>query len=401
MSQTHQKPPPSSISRQAKSKLQSLSKSQPKAKLRSSTSLFQRIEELEKLVETVSRSKMIWEGTFDVITDPVLIIDRDYTITRANKAAAGAAGIDVKKIIGRKCYQSFAGYDKPCPRCPVPRIRSLAEPHSVELDAFPNRRQYSANGYSLSALAGSDEVVLHYLDVTEAKQMQKRLLHNEKMAAVGTLAGGIAHEINNPLGGILAFVQLTMRELEAAHPCQADLKEIEDAALRCKKIVRNLLDFSRQNRDDRAEPVDLNEVVNKTMPLIKINARDAGVEIESRLASPLPMVSGHFQKLQQVVLNLITNAMHAMKGGGAVTLATQNLSTRHQVVLKVVDTGCGIDRVHLDKIFDPYFTTKDQGEGTGLGLAISYSIVKEHGGKIEVDSEVGKGTVFTLTFDAI
>jgi two-component system NtrC family sensor kinase len=389
MSQTRRKSPLSSIPRQAK----------PKAQPASSTSLFARIAELERLVETISRSKMIWEGTFDVITDPVLIIDKDFTITRANKAAAHAASIDVKKIIGRKCYAAFAGYDRPCPKCPVPRIRSLSEPHSVELDAFPNHHQYSANGYSLAQLSSSDEVVLHYLDVTESKQMQKRLLHNEKMAAVGTLAGGIAHEINNPLGGILAFVQLAMRELDSAHSCQTDLKEIEDAALRCKKIVRNLLDFSRQNRDEQVEPVDLNEVVNKTMPLIKINARDVGVETETRLAERLPPISGHFQKLQQVVLNLITNALHAMKVGGKLTLTTRAIATKRQVVLRVADTGHGIDRIHLDKIFDPYFTTKDQGEGTGLGLAISYSIIKEHGGKIDGESDVGKGTVFTLTIE--
>jgi two-component system NtrC family sensor kinase len=363
--------------------------------------LIKKVTELERLVDTISRGKMIWEGTFDVITDPVLIIDETYRITRANKATAHAAGTDVREIIGKKCYEVFAGYDSPCPKCPVLQTRSSREPQSVELDPFPKKRQYSANAYSISDVSGRDETVIHYLDITNAKQLQKKLMHSDKMAALGTLAGGIAHEINNPLGGILAFVQLVMRELESDHACQGDLKEIEDAALRCKKIVRNLLDFSRQNFEERMEPVFLNDVIKKTMTLIKINARSYNVEIVQDLQSDLPPVKGDFQKLQQVVLNLITNAIHAMKDkqGGVLTLLTFTNPERRKAFLQVKDTGTGIDKTNLDKIFDPYFTTKGQGEGTGLGLSISYNILKEHGGKIDVESEKGVGTTFTLQFE--
>jgi len=368
----------------------------------SSKDLVKKVSELERLVDTISRGKMIWEGTFDVITDPVLIVDETYRITRANKATARTSGVDVRKIIGKKCYEIFAGYNSPCPKCPVAQTRASREPQSVELDVFPKKRQYSANAYSISDVSGRDETVIHYLDITDAKQLQRKLMQTDKLAALGTLAGGIAHEVNNPLGGILAFVQLVMRELEPEHACQGDLKEIEDAALRCKKIVRNLLDFSRQNFEERMEAVSLSDVVKKTMALVMVNARDLNISVVQDLLPALPAIRGDFQKLQQVVLNLITNAIHAMKDKASATLTIVTFANpeRRKVFLQVKDTGHGIGREHLDKIFDPYFTTKGQGEGTGLGLSISYNILKEHGGKIDVESELGKGTTFTLQFEA-
>lgn len=363
----------------------------------------QRIHELESLVETISQSKKIWEQTFDVITDPVLIIDKEFTITRANRATANAANIDVRKIVGRKCYEAFAGLTSVCPKCPVKKTRASRESHRVELDAFPRHRQYAVNAFALDPLTtGKDETVLHYLDITDARQLQKRLLQNEKMAAVGTLAGGIAHEINNPLGGILAFVQLAMRELEENHSVQSDLKEIEEAALRCKTIVRNLLDFSRQGFEDGMGAVHLGDVVLKAVALTKINARDHNVSVTTELDDRLPHVRGNGARLQQVLINLITNAIDAMrKTGGALIIATSASADRRKVTLRVKDTGSGINREHLDKIFDPYFTTKGQGEGTGLGLSICYGIMKEHKAKIDVDSKLGQGTTFTLQFQAM
>lgn len=375
----------------------------PKASAKGVSRVTTRIQELETLVETISRSKKIWEQTFDVISDPVLIIDSDYTITRANRATAHAAGIDVRKIVGHKCYEVFAGSNAPCAKCPVAKTRSTRETHRVELDPFPTQRQYAANAFTLDQHHnGRDETVLHYLDITDSKQLQKRLMQNEKMAAVGTLAGGIAHEINNPLGGILAFVQLAMRELEQEHEVQADLKEIEEAALRCKTIVRNLLDFSRQGFDDEMGAVQLNEVVLKAMALAKINARDHNVQMTSTLDENLPFIRGNHGKLQQVIINLITNAVDAMrKTGGEISLVTSCSPDRRKVLLKVKDSGTGIDKQSLDKIFDPYFTTKGQGEGTGLGLSICYGIIKEHKARIDVESKLGLGTTFTLQFGSI
>lgn len=342
----------------------------------------------------------MWEATFDVISDPVLIINPQYTITRANKTLAKACGEDVRRVIGQKCYQIFAGYDHPCPKCPVAGTLKSAGEHSAELDMFDNKKQYHANAYSINNLPGDDEaIVIHYRDVTDEKRMHKKLMHSEKMAAVGTLAGGVAHEINNPLGGILAFAQLAMRQLEATHACQTDLKEIENAALRCKKIVRDLLDFSRRNIEEEMNLVQVNDIIAQTMALIQINARHVNVAIVQELSNDLPAIHGHFSKLQQVVLNLVTNALHAMKkAGGTLTVSTFTNAEKSKVFVQVKDTGTGIDSDTVDKIFDPYFTTKEQGEGTGLGLSISYKIIEEHGGKIDVNSMKGSGTTMTLQF---
>lgn len=371
---------------------------------RSKDPLSNKVQELERLVETISRSKMMWERTFDVISDPVLIINRNYDIKRANKAMAKACNLDIRKVISQKCYKVFAGYDAPCPKCPVTQTLSGQESCSVELGMFPRHRQYFVNAYGLPDVAEVDDesIVLYYRDITDEKQLQKKLTHSEKMAAVGTLAGGVAHEINNPLGGILAFVQLVMREVGEDHSCMEDLKEIEDAALRCKKIVRNLLDFSRQEMDEEMSYVFLHDVIHKTMAVISLNAKTFGVDVKLELDEDLPPMQGDVNKLQQVVLNLITNALHAMKEtGGVLTISTFANPEKSKVFLQIRDTGSGINKDDLTRIFDPYFTTKGQGEGTGLGLSICYKIVEEHRGKIDVESEPGRGTAMTLHFPSI
>ncbi len=367
--------------------------------------LSHKVEELEKLVETISRSKVMWETTFDVISDPVLIINRDFEIMRANKALARACAMDIRKVISKKCYKIFAGYDQPCPKCPVKKTIKEQLSQYSELDMFQSsQRQYNVNAYSSPYLLNDqgEGIVLHYRDITDEKDLQKKLMHSEKMAAVGTLAGGVAHEINNPLGGILAFVQLVMRALGESNACQDDLKEIEDAALRCKKIVRNLLDFSRERSDEQMEQVCLNDAIAKTMSLITVNARQTHVQVDQELEKDLPSVIGDFNRLQQVLLNLVTNGMHAMRDdGGVLTLGTFTNPERSKVFLQITDTGIGIKKEDLDRIFDPYYTTKGQGEGTGLGLSITYKIIEDHKGGIDVESELGKGTVITVQMPAV
>lgn len=366
--------------------------------------LKKQIDELQALVETISRGKLQWEATFDVISDPVVIIDDAYRITRANKAMAEACRIDVKGVIGKHCYEAFAGYSHVCPKCPVGLTLQDKKSHDVELDPFPkSRRQYFANVYAMPQAQNRAhaEMVLHYRDVTGEKELQRQLMQTDKMAAIGTLAGGIAHEINNPLGAILAHVQLASAELGSGHACQDSLHEIEECVLRCTKIVRDLLDFSRQNFDERMEALSLNDVVCKTMDLIHVNAHHSHIQVDQRLDNNLPHIFGHFHKLEQVVLNLVTNAIHALRGGGGtLTITTCLDSDGKHVCLEISDSGHGIEREDLSKVFNPFFTTKQQGEGTGLGLSISYNIIKDHDGVIEVKSERGKGSTFLVILPA-
>lgn len=361
------------------------------------------IAELKGLIETISRGKYMWESTFDAITDPVVIISSDYTIQRANRAAARVAKTDVRQLNGTRCYETLAGFASPCAGCPLPATLKRQSFHSAYLPRFlKSARQFHANAYALRDRDPADnlQAVLHYRDVTEEKELQHKLVHSEKMAAIGTLAGGVAHEVNNPLGGILAFTQLIMRDLGPNHSNYQDLKEIEEAAMRCKQIVQDLLDFSRQNREENMDPLQINDVLQKVLALVQVQARTSRVELITELSSSLPRIRGNFYKLQQVFLNLITNAYHAMKEGGTLTVKTYPVPSG-RVGASVADTGTGIPEEIQDRIFDPYFTTKDHGQGTGLGLSITYGLVQEHEGTIEVKSSAGKGTVVELSFPAL
>jgi len=340
----------------------------------------------------------MWEATFDAITSPVLILTSDYIIKRANLALANAAVSDVRQTVGKRCYEVLANRKIPCKECPLANTFKNKKEHTQVLsNKMRNNRSYEVNAYMLDMADQESQVIMHYRDISEEKELQHRLIQSEKMAAIGMLAGGVAHEINNPLGGILAFAQLAMREVPEDHPAHNDLKEIEEAALRCKRIVQDLLDFSRQNKDDMQLALNLNDVLKKIIPLIRVQARNSHIELICDLDETLPAILGNIHKLQQVFLNLITNAYQAMgKKGGKLFLKTRR-DAKDCVQLIVSDTGPGISRENIGRLFDPYFTTKSQGEGTGLGLSISYGIIKDHGGNIQVESELGEGATFIVS----
>lgn len=359
----------------------------------------QRIHELESLIKTISRGKYMWESTFDAITSPVTIVSSDFIIERANLEASRIAGVDVRNLIGKVCYETLAGFSSPCKGCPL--LQAGASVRGTPLETFrKSGLEFEVTAYPLERghQDESGSVVLHYQDITQQKKLRRQLLQSEKMAAIGTLAGGVAHEINNPLGGILAFAQLIMRELNEEHSCQSDLKEIENAALRCKRIVQDLLEFSRQNPEEEMEVISLNDAIRKTLPLIKVQVKMGRLALDLKLADELPQIFGNSHKLQQVFLNIVTNAAQAMGDLGRIDIKTFFDEARQRVGIEIADTGPGIPNENMNKIFDPYFTTKGQGEGTGLGLAISYSIIQEHNGDVTVKSELNKGTAFIMSF---
>ncbi len=360
--------------------------------------------DLRQLLETISRAKYMWESTFDAIRDPVMIIDRHYTIERANLAAAERAGKLIREFVGKKCFEIFAKRTEICPHCPLQETLRVKETRSVQIEELMPARDFQVNSYPMLGDEGTpaDRVVHHYLDITEQKRLQKQLIQSEKMAAIGLLAGGVAHEINNPLAGILAFTQLLKKEMPSAAQAQEDLSEIEEAAKRCKKIVEDLLLFSRPPLDGDRKSIALDEAVERILPLVRLNLRHKNVSIAASYEEDLPFVNGSLVRLQQVFLNLIHNAAQAMftKGGGEVTVGIRASKDRKRIVTEVTDRGCGIPKEDLSRIFDPFYSTKERNEGTGLGLSICYSIVSEHGGKIEVESEMGEGCVFRVILPA-
>jgi two-component system NtrC family sensor kinase len=233
-------------------------------------------------------------------------------------------------------------------------------------------------------------------DVTDERRLTEQLVQQEKLAAVGELVSGVAHELNNPLASVMAFAQLLLAAPADSLPDREAIDAINQEAKRAAKIVANLLTFARQHQPERTI-ADLNRVVQDTLELRRYAMRTAQVEIDSHLDPDLPLTWADSFQLQQVVLNLITNAEHALSNwSGEKRIVVTTARRGDQLVVSVADSGPGVSPENLSRIFNPFFTTKPVGEGTGLGLSISDGIVREHGGRIRVDSQPGRGATFEI-----
>ena len=231
-------------------------------------------------------------------------------------------------------------------------------------------------------------------------ESQDRLLLSERQASVGRLAAGVAHEINNPLTGVLTYTHMLLRKKDLNEEVRADLQTIAEATERVRKIVKGLLDFSTQTKLDR-ELVDVNRLITDTMALMENQALVNGISMAFKPADDLRTVNMDRNQFQNVLLNILINAMDATKPGDNITFSTLNSPVVNEagqqgIEISIADTGCGIPPEHLNKLFDPFFTTKQVGHGTGLGLSVTLGIVQRHGGTIRVNSEVGNGSTFTI-----
>lgn len=354
-----------------------------------------KLKKLQGLFAAVERGKLMWEATFDAIRDPVALIGKDYRILRANLAAAKRSESKIHDLVGRLCYESFAGREDVCPGCPLQDTLSSRRPHAAEIAGMIRESDFHVASYPMAkgAIGKGPVAVHHYHDVTKEKNLQRKLIQSEKMGVIGMLAGGVAHEINNPLAGILAFTQILRQELAGRAEAVNDLNEIEEAAKRCKKIVEDLLTFARPGAGD-FQQISVVETIDKILPLARLNLRHRGVELKTDY-SDTARVRGNAARLQQVFLNLINNAAQASTQGGTVVVRLKTSPNRRMVFVEIEDHGAGIRKEDLGKIFDPFYTTKAR-EGTGLGLSICYSIIEEHGGKIEVESSWGQGSLFRV-----
>ncbi|MBN2397965.1 MAG: cache domain-containing protein [Deltaproteobacteria bacterium] len=250
------------------------------------------------------------------------------------------------------------------------------------------------------------------------KKALQQITLTERLVSLGQIAAGVAHEMNNPLGGILLYSNLILEELPADSPARENMTKIIYQTNRCKEIVQSLLDFARTPSGEMV-PLDINEVLLASLGLVKDQSMFHGIEIETAFTEGLPQVKGDRSRLEQVFLNLLINASDSMPEGGKLTVATKLISrfpsgrqeetemericllaSPHTVKITISDTGKGIDRAYLSHIFEPFFTTKDPGKGTGLGLSIAYGIVRKHDGFIDVESEPGKGTTFFIFLPA-
>lgn len=359
----------------------------------------------EELLHFVENLKRQWMSTIDALVDPLMIVSQDYKIMKANMALSRISGIAVRDVVGKKCYEVFAGRKSPCRGCQMKQAAKASKEATFELEGIRADRYYEVTSQPLLDDNGeSDGIVQVYRDRTEAKKLQEQLAQQDKLASIGMLAGGVAHEINNPLGGILIFSQMLLRELDKESPHYADVVEIEAATQRCKAIVESLLDFARQNPAGGSSKVKLVEInilegIRTAVRFGKVSIQTGGyVEITEEFDAAEHRLICDRNRIIQLFLNFIQNAIHAMPDGGDLVIRAKTVVTDDKTVAiyEVEDTGVGIPPEHMKRIFDPFFTTKESGEGTGLGLALCYGSVQDLGGTLTVESTVNVGTRFTI-----
>jgi two-component system NtrC family sensor kinase len=354
-----------------------------------------------RLFGTVEAAKRIWEQTFDAIPDGIIVHDHHMQIVRCNAHAADMMDMQPAEAIGMTCSDAFARlFGERAAAYHMGENRGTAS--SFELQAEDGRRY-------LVAVAPLDEIgnqpgsVITWSDVTELSDMQEQLARSRRLATVGQLAAGVAHEINNPLATITTCAEATLRNMRKAGAVASPsnesrdwsfyLEEIVRQALRCKEITRGLLDLSRQRRPVRVA-CDINEMAAQCARLAEDRIQSDAIKIKVSLDPEVGEIATDVGMVRQVLDNLMGNALDAVADSGEITVSTHRVAER--VAIEVADTGQGIAPEMLVRIFDPFFTTKDQGKGSGLGLAISYTLAEALGGALTVESKQGAGSRFRL-----
>ncbi len=346
--------------------------------------------EMSRELGRTTVSKDFFNDILDSIQDQVIVTDAAGLIVLVNPAVVRLLGWTKEELIGLPAAALLDG----------PGASFLAPSQNVAAQLVGKSRETVSVLFSSSAITDADGRVSGYIgaakDVRDMRRLEARMHQSEKLSAVGQLAAGVAHEINNPLGVILGFAQGMACRLKEGDELELPIKSIEREALRCKALVQNLLTFARTSRSERTA-TDVNSVVEQALSLIAPQAKISRVAVATALAEGLPPVLGNKNQLEQVIMNLAKNAIDAMSGGGALSLSTELLeqAPHSWVCLSCADDGAGIAPAVLAKIFDPFFTTKPIGQGTGLGLSLVSEIVKKHSGEIAVESRPGR-TVFTV-----
>ena len=364
------------------------------------------------LFEEISKEKKEWEGTFDAITDLVWIEDGRQRVLRANKALLTRTGYSLVEIVGRRCPEVLERIGVGPSDCLCADTIATKRPSFLELKGTGGSI-FHFWAYPLADDEGHLYAIVHYLkDVTAQKRLEQQLMRTEKLASLGTLVAGIAHEINNPLGIIAGYAEALIER--AKDPSLSGLEEFEDfpeyletihnEIFRCKRILGSLLEFARPHGGTFRQ-LDINELIKEVILLVNHKAAKLNHNIQFRLNRKLPKISADAGSLRQLFMNVIINSLYFTPEGGSIVITTA-LETPAEggafsgetdmISVSLSDTGAGIPREVISKVFDPFFTMKPVGDGTGLGLAICHKIVEEHGGSIDVESEAGRGTTFTI-----
>jgi signal transduction histidine kinase len=353
-----------------------------------------RTKELHESKEKVERAKKEWEATVDALSDLILLTNEEGIVVRCNRATADRFQKDYDEVLQHSLSDLFCGEEQDC--------RALFDVPSAE-HQFQNLAGWH---HILNHQVKWDDGKLYCVhiirDITARKQMQTAMNESQKMADLGTLSAGVAHELNSPLQVITGVSQMMLRQMNdhalEADQLRSDLEMICRNGWRCAEIVRSLRAYAHTSTDDYT-PADLNEIVHDVLLLTAHQLKSwSNVVVTTSLAPALPKMECDRNRIAQVLINLITNARDAMPNGGEITIHTRRDALHDRLVLEVADRGSGIPEDVLGKIFDPFFTTKPVGQGTGLGLSIVAGILRAHGGEVQVTSVLGEGTKFTVSF---
>jgi PAS domain S-box-containing protein len=348
---------------------------------------------LKKQITALGQQEQLMRTILDATPDQVCLLNAEGALLAANRAFAAYLGRTEAEIVGKTEAELFPP-EEAAPR----QARNLAILNSgqggqaeANVETPQGKRWFHQVDVPVRDAAGRVLGILKTArDVTEVKSIEDTLLQSQKMESLGKLAGGVAHEINTPLSIILGYAQMLQDDVPSGGQVQEDLRIIERQAKVCRKIVADLLGFSRQHESSMVE-MDLNASVLEVASLMRHTFSLEKIILELNLAQGLPSIIGDREKLNQVWMNLLNNARDAMPSGGTICVSTRLRMPEGLLALSVADGGAGIDSKHLDKIFDPFFSTKGVGAGTGLGLSVSFGIVQNHGGTIEAESPAPEG----------
>ena len=355
---------------------------------------------------SASSDRRIVQKIVDSLPLGLYVIDREYRIQAWNrKRETGMQGVAREEAMGRTVFEILHRQSAATLRAEFDEVFSTGRMVQAEVDTLVGGDQRT---YRMSKIPMrlDDGAVTHVItvgeDISESRRAQERLAQAEKLAAVGQLAAGVMHEINNPLATIGVCAENITRRLDALAPPPENRKAIDEylelvwhEVERCRRIVDQLLDFSRPRPVTRA-PANVHDILETTFYLLKHHSRFRRVALDRDFTAERPIVNANAEALVQAFMAILLNAADAMKGAGRITVATRVRAEANEVVVEMADEGHGIARADLPRLFEPFFTTKEPGRGTGLGLSICYGIVSDHGGRIDVESVLGEGSIFRV-----
>jgi len=368
---------------------------------------------LLKLTEECHQKQEKLRTFFSAISEPIVVIDHEFNIIMSNKDDIGDSG---------KCYNKLFNLDARCTNCPA--VQSFESAKNSIQEREEKEKFYTLRTYPIFDQEGKVDRVLEVCrDISAQKRMEAQLLQSYKLASLGKLVAGVAHEINNPNTFILGNLKIIQEALDDIFPIldnhyttKKDLKiarldydvfkdnistlitDMINGANRTKKIVGDLRNFAKKDDGTLTDNIDLNYIIKNNLTLTRKHVKKYA-ELEMIFAENLPTFKGNVNKIEQVILNLVMNASESIeKSDGLIVIKTSYDENKKEVLLTIMDNGCGMDETTIKNIFDPFFTTKRNKGGTGLGLSITYGIIKDHNGYINVDSKLGVGTTFTVHF---